>query len=54
MKKQGELGFEHEGLVERTSSWNEAQRQDIRAALKALFDAALCLSEEPRNEKRKS
>jgi hypothetical protein len=53
MNRQQEFPFEHEVVIERITSLNEKQRGAIRAVLKTLLEAALSLSEDTRDDKRK-
>jgi len=53
MNRQQEFPFEDEVVIERITSLNEKQREAIRAVLKTLLEAALSLSEDTRDDKRK-
>lgn len=53
MTRQQGFPFAHEVIIERTTSWNEEQREAIRAVLSTLFEAALSWSEDIQDDKRK-
>ena len=54
MQRQWGFSFDQGDMIESMASLNEAQRKAIRAALKALFEAAVSFSEDSQDDKRKS
>jgi hypothetical protein len=53
MSKQTELQFSQEVVIQQINALSEEQREAIRAVLRTLLSAALCLYEGSEHDERK-